>query len=258
MRLRYPETMNPSRISLLIALSLGILLLIGCGSRFGDLPDFADMEDVDDMKLRFYAFLQPVVAHENARILDQRAQLAEIRSTLKAGETPGWLQRRALRALAKEYELQWDRDQLAAIADRLWRRIDVIPEELALVQAAKESGWGRSRFAVDYNNLFGHWCYERGCGVVPKRRPAGATHEVESFRSVSESVRRYMNNLNTHERYASLRRLRQERRQNELPLTGTALAPGLLGYSERGEPYVEEVLSMVRKNQEMLDSVTET
>lgn len=169
------------------------------------------------------------------------------------GDAPGWFQRRDIKALAEEYELEWSDDDIADVTDRLWLRVDVIPEELALVQAAKESGWGRSRFAVEYSNLFGHWCYEAGCGVVPERRSASARHEVAAFDDVSESVRRYMNNLNTHERYAELRRLRAAQRRAEQPVTGPSLAPGLQGYSERGEPYVEEVISMMQQNQDLLD-----
>lgn len=248
--------MTHSAIKVLATLVVTSLILGGCGGRFGKLPDFASIDDVGEMKQAFYEFLQPVVVYENERIRAQRRELAALREVLAAGEELGWLQRRRLRALAEEYELEWNRKEIAAIAERLWRRVDVIPAELALVQAAKESGWGRSRVAVDYSNLFGHWCYEPGCGVVPKRRAANASHELASFDSVEESVRRYMNNLNTHERYSELRRLRAERRRAERPLTGPALAPGLLGYSERGEPYVREVLSMIEQNRDLLVDIT--
>jgi len=66
-------------------------------------------------------------------------------------------------------------------------------------------------------------------------------------------VRRYMNNLNTHERYAELRRLRAQLRREDKALTGAALAPGLLGYSERGQVYIDEIRSMMRRNRELLD-----
>ncbi len=255
MLLHYPEAMKPWQLRVLAA-SLALCLVLGGCSGRGELPDLAAIEDVAQMKQTFYDSLYPVVTEHNARILEQRAELAEIRELMATGERPGWLRRRSLQALAEEYELEWDSEELEAIADRLWRRVDVIPTELALAQAAKESGWGRSRFAVEINNLFGHWCYEPGCGVVPAQRSATATHEVAAFDSVSESIRRYMNNLNTHERYVALRRLRAERRLREQPLTGDSLAPGLIGYSQRGAPYVEEILSMMQQNQELLDQAT--
>ncbi|MFT7289462.1 MAG: Bax protein [Halieaceae bacterium] len=250
--------MKGTRYGVLVTATFGVLILGGCIARLGELPDFASIKDAARMKQTFYDYLLPAVAQENARILEQRRELTVIRSRLAAGERPGWFQRRKLKALAEEYEVDWNRDELALIADRLWGRVDVIPEELTLVQAVKESGWGRSRFAVEGNNLFGQWCYEPGCGVVPKQRSAGATHEVEAFDSVSESIRRYMNNLNTHERYATLRRLRADRRRKDHALTGAALAPGLLGYSERGGPYVDEILSMMRQNRELLGDAAAT
>ncbi|EAQ98848.1 glucosaminidase domain-containing protein [Congregibacter litoralis] len=232
------------------------ILFTACGGHRDKLPDLAAIDDVSRMKATFYDYLAPIVMEQNTRILKQRADLGEIRAMLEAGDSPGWFQRRSLKALAQEYEVEWDRDEPGAVADRLWRRVDVIPEDLALAQAAKESGWGRSRFAVEVNNLFGHWCYQPGCGVVPARRTASGTHEVAAFDSVSESVRRYMNNLNTHERYAPMRRLRLQRRSSDKPITGAALAPGLEAYSQRGAPYVQELLSMMSQNQALLDEAT--
>lgn len=235
-----------------VALLSLCVLLVACSGRFQDLPDFAAIEDTAAMKQAFYDYLKPLVEAENTRVLEQRAELEEIRAIYDRRDEPGWMQGRALKRLAKEYEVEWDPADSMAVADALWLRIDVIPEALVLAQAAKESGWGRSRFAVEAYNLFGQWCYEPGCGLVPGRRAAGATHEVAAFDSVSQSVRRYMNNLNTHERYESLRSLRSQQRQNEQPITGAALAAGLLGYSERGQPYVDEVLAMMRRNKALL------
>jgi len=235
-------------------LLIGLMLTGACMDRFGSMPDFAAIDDVAQMKQAFYTYLQPVVHEENARILEQRQYLDDLRRALAEGNSPGWFARRRLRSLAQEYELSAG-DDVALIIDELWRRVDIVPADLALAQAAKESGWGRSRFAVDYNNLFGQWCYEPGCGAVPERRAANATHEVKEFGSIAEAVRRYMNNLNTHERYARLRQLRADRRAAGEAVTGLALAPGLDGYSERGVAYVDEVRAMIENNRELLESV---
>jgi Bax protein len=207
------------------------------------------------MKRTFFGFLQPIVVEENDRIRDQRAVLEELRVTLAAGESLGWLARRRLRALAEEYEVPWQPEDPRAVIEALARRVDVIPSDLALAQAAKESGWGRSRFALEGNNLFGQWCYEPGCGLVPGQRPAGEQHEVAAFDSVDEAIRRYMNNLNTHERYRGFRERRAELRNSDRPLSGQALLPGLLGYSERGEAYLDELQAMLRQNRDLLDAV---
>ena len=248
--MRCPEFLSRLRGALLAA---ACLLFAACQGG-GELPDLAAVEDVPTLKRTFYEFLAPIVARENDRIRAQREDLAALRETLAAGERPGWLARRRLRALAGEYEVSWQPEDLPAVASTLWRRVDVIPPGLALAQAAKESGWGRSRFAVEGNNLFGQWCFDPGCGIVPARRAEGSRHEVAAFDSVDEAIRRYMNNLNTHDRYAPFRERRAALRARDAALTGPALVAGLLGYSERGEVYLDELRAMMRQNRELLAS----
>jgi len=227
---------------------VAVLTMTACSARFDPLPDFKGFQDVKAMKRAFYAYMLPIVEEQNNDILNQRARLLALRAEFDEAQKLGWLARLRLLDLAAHYELDDPAMNTAAIIDELTARIDIVPSDLALVQAAKESGWGRSRFAVEYNNLFGHWCYKPGCGAVPKRRPKGESYEVAEFHSVSESVRRYINNLNTHERYSEFRRLRALRRASGLPLEGGGLAVGLLGYSQRGEVYIDELRAMLNAN----------
>jgi Bax protein len=157
-----------------------------------------------------------------------------------------------MRRLAAEYDLEWpgtSREETLAVLER---RVDIVPEALALVQAAKESGWGRSRFARLGNNLFGHWCYVRGCGLVPARRNTDASHEVAAFESVRQSVRRYLNNLNTHDSYLPLRRIRAAEREAGLRPRALTLADGLIRYSERRQAYVDEIKQIIRSNRDLI------
>ena len=224
------------------------LLVVGCNGRVDALPDFDAFADVSAMKHAFYAYMRPIVADHNKDILDQRTQLLALQAEFQAKRQLGWFAQLKLRNLAAQYELDDATLGTDARITELLLRIDIVPADLAIVQAAKESGWGRSRFAVEHNNLFGQWCYKPGCGAVPKRRPKDKNYEVAEFHSVSESVRRYMNNLNTHERYSEFRRLRALRRASGRPLEGVPLAVGLLGYSQRGQAYVKELLAMLEAN----------
>lgn len=219
---------------------------------FGELPDFAAIENVRQMKTAFYDYLTPMVVHHNNTIREQRSRLEDMQRRVENAATLSGGDRRWLARLAAQYELEWNEDaSLAPMLDELMLRVDTIPVELALAQAAKESGWGRSRFAVEANNLFGQWCYVEGCGLVPGNRPAGASHEVETFSSVSEAMRRYMNNLNTHDSYSEFRRLRQQQRENGESPTGMALASGLILYSERREAYVDDIRAMIRQYRQL-------
>jgi Bax protein len=130
----------------------------------------------------------------------------------------------------------------------------MIPADLALVQAAKESGWGTSRFAREGNSFFGQRCNVKGCGLVPGGREPGETYEVAVFDTVDESVRSYIKNLNTHGAYRSFRRLRfRQRFEGSIP-DGHTLAGQLPSYSERGVEYLHEIRAMIRVNRPFLDS----
>ena len=69
-----------------------------------------------------------------------------------------------------KYEVETEAADFDEVLATLELRIGVVPEPLVLIQAAKESGWGTSRFAVEGNNLFGQRCYEKGCGIAPRGR----------------------------------------------------------------------------------------
>lgn len=216
------------------------------------LPDFTEIERADVRKEAFFEFLAPIVSSENARVLEQRRQLLEIAPRVEDGEPLPLFDRYWMRKLAAEYELAWPGESREETLALLERRVDVVPESLALVQAAKESGWGRSRFARLGNNLFGHWCYVRGCGLVPSQRTEGAAHEVAAFESVRQSVRRYINNLNTHPSYLPLRRIREAEREAGVEPRALSLADGLIRYSERREAYVNEIKQIIRANRDLI------
>lgn len=217
------------------------------------LPDFGEIERVEERKTAFFGFLAPIVAAENERVLKQRQHLLEIAPKVNEEQRLGLLDRRWMKKLAAEYELAWPGESREETLELLLRRVDSVPAPLALVQAAKESGWGRSRFARLGNNLFGHWCYSPGCGIVPERRNSGAGHEVAAFDSVRESVRRYINNLNSHSSYLPLRRIRQAERQAGRQPGALTLADGLIRYSQRREAYVAEIKQIIRANRDVIE-----
>ncbi|WP_166254034.1 glucosaminidase domain-containing protein [Marinobacter salicampi] len=207
------------------------------------LPDFSIYTDIDEKKTAFFDYLYPRIVLANARVLIQRQHLMELaeKESLTESETH-WLEQQAKRLRVSADMGSQEMFKMLA------RRLDVIPPSLILAQAANESAWGTSRFALKGNNLFGQWCFSEGCGVVPNSRNEGASHEVASFESPYHSVRSYIQNLNRHQTYLPLRNTREQRRNQGKPLSGTALAQGLIGYSERGVEYVDEIRSMIRFN----------
>lgn len=220
-----------------------------------EVPNFNDFADVRDKKQAFFGYLAPIVKAENAKIEAERNSALELENIRKNGTKLTKQQRQQLEAIASRYNVEVDYDDLEATFGVLMRRVDVVPEALVLVQAANESGWGTSRFAVDALNFFGQWCFSPGCGLVPDSRVDGMNHEVRKFDSVNASVRSYLRNINTHPAYFDLRRLRAERRSAGADLRALDLTPGLLSYSERGENYIHELNSMIRVNRPIIVDV---
>jgi len=207
-----------------------------------------DMGHVRDVKLKkklFFLSLLPMVIMQNEAILQQRATLKKLlaRSAPLTTKQQQWLT-----LLCHEYRCEGDPLTNPQVARQLLTRVDMLPTALVLAQAANESAYGSSRFAQQANNIFGQWTFTPGTGIVPAGRPEGATYEVRKFSNLAASIRSYMNNLNSHRAYQSLREKRYALRQADAPLEGKKLAEGLLNYSTRRDAYVNEIQTMIRHN----------
>ena len=126
-------------------------------------------------------------------------------------------------------------------------RMDEVPVSLAIAQAAKETGWGTSRFAQEGNALFGQWTWS-GNGLKPKGANEDQTHKVMTFKVLQASVRAYQRNLNTHSSYARFRAARAELRDEKKPLDSLELSEYLDKYAETGREYVEILQKIIKQN----------
>ena len=215
----------------------------------GSKPDFSQITDVNQKKAAFFDFLRPAVEHENQRVDRERKFLESIKPTVSVGEPLSSDQLNYVEKLAETYKVSLHEQGVNADwLSEMLSRVDMIPESLVLSQAANESGWGTSRFAVEGNNYFGQWCYRKGCGLVPNARNDGANHEVAVFASPYLSVQAYFMNVNTNRAYQDLRDIRAAQRMSGEIIEGTKLAEGLSRYSERGQAYVDEIQAMIRHN----------
>ena len=210
------------------------------------LPDFAAYKDVKTKKRKFFDYLKPLVVSINKEISKDREFVLQLTRSPQERVTRERFQR-----LLKKYRVKADQP-FADKRKKLLRRADSLPVELVLMQAANESAWGTSRFALQANNLFGQWCFRVGCGVVPEGRPEGKTYEVRKFNRPIESIRSYFHNLNTGYAYEELRTLRQTLRSTKETLDPHILAEGLTPYSTRREEYVNEIQNMIRINKKYI------
>ncbi|MFW6081040.1 MAG: glucosaminidase domain-containing protein [Desulfosalsimonas sp.] len=217
-----------------------------------ELPDFTEYEDTETKKKEFFNFLRPIIRKENQKVLKERAYVLSQWQKFQNGEKPEPEQEKRLTELADKYRVKTGYSDGTAFFRDLLIHIDKVPVDLALIQAAKESAWGTSYFAREGNNLFGQWCFEQGCGLVPRRRPEGATYEVRRFDDVEDSVRTYIRNLNSHPAYKDLRIERYRMRLAGGEPDGHYMAGGLEKYSEIGMEYVKTVRQMIRGNQRFM------
>lgn len=244
--------MRPLRSKLLVPIiglaTLAIVAVPSWRSWQGQPPDFTLYPAGEARKAAFFNYLGPLIDHENARWLRERARLQAIGARLeRTGEAP--LKRDRL--WLDDQVAFFDVDAPDTVSERisaLLPHVDEVPRSLALAQAAKESAWGTSRFATDANNYFGQRCYSKGCGLVPGSRPSGAKFEVRRFDSAMASVTSYMNNINSHPEYAGFRDYRARQRAANLPLSGIQAAEQLTQYSERRQAYVDEIQSLIHFN----------
>jgi Bax protein len=218
-------------------------------------PNFSDYADVIEKKQAFFAYLQPEIQRQNEIVLKEREMVIALQALFLKQQEFNKHQKAVFKKLAKKYQFSSDKSlSVEQTLETLVRRVDTIPEALILVQAANESGWGESRFAQKGYNFFGLWCFKKGCGFVPKQRIDGAEHEVARFKDLSHAVMTYVRNINRHYAYKDLRVIRQTLREADKPVTARALAVGLSSYSERGQEYIDELLSMLRVNRKHMET----
>ncbi len=199
-----------------------------------------DLKTLGDTKKKrelFIKIILPLILSENNKIIEDRKRLFKVlaKNFNTAGERV-WLRRRF-----KEYKIE-DGD-----LSKLKMRMDIIPVSVALAQAANESGWGTSRFALEGNALFGQWTWSKK-GISPKNKDPDKTHKILQFQILKASVRAYKNNLNTHNAYKEFREARAKLRQEGAEILGLELTKYLSNYASIGDKYVEILESIIVRN----------
>jgi len=218
------------------------------------LPYGLDTLDRDEKKTVFYRALLPIVLAENSRIWNERVFLLQQFGQGKVD--PNSDAGREVVRIADRYRVDGDLND-PATRDTLLRRADVVPVTLVLAQAAQESGWGTSRFALESNNLFGIWTWDEDMGSVPLNRPDDATHMVRVYPDIQTSVRAYLHNINIGFAYTDFRDLRADERAAGKPLDPFALAGALERYSAAGGLYVNDIRLMLHSDElDKLSSLT--
>tara|TARA_A100000164_G_scaffold362588_1_gene378705 strand:+ start:65 stop:1135 length:1071 start_codon:yes stop_codon:yes gene_type:complete len=204
----------------------------------GLLPsEIKKIESSKKRKEMFIKIVLPLIVKENNKIRVDRKRLFAILS--KNSNTD--IEKKWLAKKYKQYGVR--QNDLSTLKIRM----DEIPVSLAIAQAAKETGWGTSRFAIKGNALFGQWTWS-GEGLKPKNAEQGQDHKVMRFHSLQLSVKAYLRNLNTHSSYKNLRKARTELRIKEKPLDSIILSKHLDKYAETGTEYIKVLQKIIQQN----------
>ena len=198
-------------------------------------PDLKNIKSTTKRKETFIKIVLPLIIDENNKILENRKKLFKIlgKQTNTMGEKR-WLKRRF-----QDYEIK-NED-----ITELKIRMDTVPTSLAIAQAAKESGWGTSRFALEGNAMFGQWTWNKE-GIKPK--DTEGNHKILKFSILRSSVVAYQKNLNTHKSYRSFRDTRASLRKKGDNLSGLDLVDHLESYAQTGKEYVKILRQIILQN----------
>ena len=199
-----------------------------------------EIKMIESTKKRKEFFIQivlPLILKENNNIkLDRKRLFKIINKSNNTNLEKKWLDKKY-----KQYGIPSKDLSILKI------RMDEVPVSLALAQAAKETGWGTSRFALEGNALFGQWTWS-GEGLKPKDAEKNEGHKVMKFNVLQASVRAYQRNINTHSTYKEFRKERAKLRDNGKPLDSIVLSEYLNKYAETGEKYVEVLQKIIKQN----------
>ena len=199
-----------------------------------------DLDALESTKLKKETFIKivlPLIVAENERIIADREKLINLsKKKFTTDLEKQWIRQKLLEYKVKKGDL-----------DELLLRIDIIPTSIALAQAAKESGWGTSRFALEGNAIFGQWTWS-GQGIAPLDRESNKNHKILKFPILRASVKAYQNNLNTHKSYSKFRQKRSFLREKNKKVAGLELTETLNNYAQTGSEYTKKLNQIIKQN----------
>ena len=199
-----------------------------------------DLDELQSVRLKKETFIKivlPLIVAENEKILSDRKKLI----TLSGKKFTTDLEKQWLRQKLLEYKVK------KGNMEELLLRMDIIPNSIALAQAAKESGWGTSRFALEGNAIFGQWTWS-GQGIAPLDRANNKNHKILKFPILRASVKAYQNNLNTHKSYEKFREKRMNLRKKNKIVSGLDLTETLKNYAQTGSEYTKKLNQIIKQN----------
>ena len=187
---------------------------------------------IKEKKKQFITNLLPIIHSANYDILKKSDLFFKIEKKIQNNNL-NVLEAAILKKLFNEYKVK--NNNLA----ELKKRIDIVPISLVIAQAAIESGWGTSRFAIEGNAYFGQKVIGKKTNGIKPIENKDPLIKVRALATLNNSVKAYLNNF---------RKSRTELRSFGKTLEGEVLVDQLNKYSELGNEYVYNVKKIIKKN----------
>ena len=200
---------------------------------------------VDRLKTVLYTLISVAVigsgfwiwsSYENSKVNAQEIETQEIVDTLEA----------IVSVTKPDFERannQTFLDSVGACVNYIYNTTtDIIPVnfEILLAQAALESGWGNSRFALEGKNLFGVRTYDlREPHMLPSNNPK--KWGVRVYMHECDSVQHYIDIINNGSAYEKYRELRDNGIEDSLQYVET------LGAYAADKKYFPKLRSIIKK-----------
>ena len=203
--------------------------------------------NISEKKEEFINIVLPIIVDQNQKIISLRQRLIDSKNYLNQNKTLSQTDQSFIKNLATKYSVSTKNRHKIDIINDLLISVDVIPNSIALAQAANESGWGSSRFATEFNALYGEYTYDSKMGIAPSRREEGKKHLVKYFATIDKSVESYFKNINSHFAYSKFRKFRKIVRDQNNSLNVNLLVDKLDAYAV-DDKYVDTIVSIINDN----------
>lgn len=226
----------------MIRILILVILCLSQANSTGMPKGYYHITDIKKQKQVFFDILAPMIEKEKKQVLKDRKFVKDYFKSGLFGIKHDGIGLIKLMRIKQYYKVK----NIYDIEEYL-NRIDIIPTSIILAQAALESGWGKSRFVRKANNIFGQWTYS-GKGLIPKNRDKDAKHRIKIFKSLSEAIKAYLRNINTHYAYEKLRIKRAALRDQVDKIDGLDLYMEYIYYSQIREEYTKRLKKMILQN----------
>ncbi len=219
--------------------------LLFCSTIFakGMPKEYFEIKNKEKAKAYFFEYIYKLNKNENEKILEERSFIKKYLNSSLLNINPQSSEFLRLINIKEKYRVK----KLYDLSSYM-KKIDVIPPSMALAQAAVESGWGKSRFIRVANNIFGHWTYNPKIGIIPKKREEGQRHFIRVFKTMQDSIKAYMLNLNRNTAYKSFQNKRYQSRLEKQNPMGIDLSQTMINYSGIGKEYLSILKTVIKKN----------